>query len=549
MANDPNDKTPPLILGADSASKPSEEANSEEIPEGPREFPPYQDPQGRKILPRHKRMALRHARQLGIKVNDANEALHLVTENGVNLFSNDESILDIAKPSAALAAAGAAASAGGQAGAGAPNNTRKKNQKKNQNRKKVNQAADSNLPIMQDPDEHNALTHMDQNAKAPSSREEEIAKIQRDLVRRRRRRLVAMLLRVVVLVFLPTFAIGYYYLNIATEMYETNSSFVIQTSDPSSGGFDSILAGTGFATSQDSIVVQDYLESREAFLLLMRDHGYVEHFRNAKIDQIQRLTDDATLDDAYELYQKNVIIGYDPTEGVVRMTVVATTPEVSQQFSKALISYAEVRVDGLTQQARGDQLEDANVRYRQAENDMLGAQQQVLELQQKQGVLSPEAELQSRLAIINSLALQSETSRLALAELQDNARPNQAQVDTLSKEIDRLDKRVSELRLSLTQSSEEFVSLAKIGAELRIAESALATRQLILQESIAALSAAQLEVNRQVRYLSIAVAPVAPVNATYPKKTEGTVLAFLIFAAIYILLSLTVSILREQVSV
>ena len=44
------------------------------------------------------------------------------------------------------------------------------------------------------------------------------------------------------------------------------------------------------------------------------------------------------------------------------------------------------------------------------------------------------------------------------------------------------------------------------------------------------------------------VRPVAPDEPTYPRKFENTLLAFLIFSGIYLMLSLTASILREQVS-
>ena len=56
------------------------------------------------------------------------------------------------------------------------------------------------------------------------------------------------------------------------------------------------------------------------------------------------------------------------------------------------------------------------------------------------------------------------------------------------------------------------------------------------------------EANKQVRYLSLGVRPVAPDEPTYPRAFEDTLLAFLIFSGIYLMLSLTASILREQVS-
>ena len=47
---------------------------------------------------------------------------------------------------------------------------------------------------------------------------------------------------------------------------------------------------------------------------------------------------------------------------------------------------------------------------------------------------------------------------------------------------------------------------------------------------------------------SLGVEPVAPDKATYPRALENTILAFLVFAGIYLMISLTGSILREQVT-
>ena len=50
------------------------------------------------------------------------------------------------------------------------------------------------------------------------------------------------------------------------------------------------------------------------------------------------------------------------------------------------------------------------------------------------------------------------------------------------------------------------------------------------------------------RYLSQSVRPVIPDEAAYPRAFENTLLAFLIFSAIYLMISITASVLREQVS-
>ena len=81
-----------------------------------------------------------------------------------------------------------------------------------------------------------------------------------------------------------------------------------------------------------------------------------------------------------------------------------------------------------------------------------------------------------------------------------------------------------------------------------MAETDLQTRTMMMQQALQQLETARIEANRQVRYLSVGVSPVAPDEPTYPKAFTNTLLAGLIFLGIYLLISLTVSILREQVS-
>lgn len=378
----------------------------------------------------------------------------------------------------------------------------------------------------------------------------EVHAIQRDLIRRRRVRLFLLMLRLLFFVVLPTFLVGRYYYTEATDMYETESQFVIQKSEAAgASALGGLFSGTGFANSADSITVQGYLTSREAMMRLDDELGYRAHFQQDFIDDLQRLPKDASLEDAYDLYKENVKVGYDLTEGVIHLEVIAATPEDSQAFSNALIRFAEERVDELSKRVREDQMKGAQTAYDTAESEMFNAQAEVLRLQQSRGVLSADAEITAQMGIINSLELQIEDKLLDLAEILDNPNPNEVRSDILQREIDRRVERVAHLRQKLTETTAGSVSLATISGELKIAETNMMTRQLMLQQSLQLLETARVDANRQVRYLSIGVTPIAPDVPTYPRKMENTILAFIIFMGIYIMLSLTVAILREQVSV
>ena len=300
-------------------------------------------------------------------------------------------------------------------------------------------------------------------------RQREISQIQRDITRRRRRKLGLLLVRLAFFVLLPSFAAGYYFYKLATPMYATDSQFLIIQSEGGGGAspFGGILP-TQFANSADSIATQAYLQSKDAMLRLDSDVGFKSHFSQPNVDPIQRLDVDATNEEAYKVYKKNVKIGYDPTEGVIRMEVIAADPQVSASFSENLIKYAEERVNDLSKQKREDGMRDALEGFEQAQQNRRNAQEALIKMQVENGV-DPEAEI------------------------------------------------------------------AAIRGQITTYEGLL-------------IDQARTEANRQVRYLTVAVQPVAPQEATYPRKFENTILAFLIFAGIYLMLSLTAAILREQVT-
>lgn len=384
---------------------------------------------------------------------------------------------------------------------------------------------------------------------AETARLHDIERIQQDIVRRRRHRFALMLARLAFFVMLPTLIAGLYYYVFATPLYATKSEFVIQQAQGGgSGGMGGLFAGTQFATSQDSITVQSYLQSRDAMLRLDADHGFKAHFSQPQMDTLQRLAPGASNEDAYKLYRRNVKIAFDPTEGIIKMEVIAADPETSAAFSRALISYAEEQVDHLTQRLREDQMKGARDSYEDAEAKMLAAQGRVLSLQEQLGVLDVATESSVVMSQVANFETQVREKQLQLDQLLANPAPNQARVEGVRGDIARLQATIADLRASLTESGAETTSLAAISGELRVAESDLETRQMLLAESLKQMETARIEANKQVRYLSLGVSPTPPDEPTYPRAFENTLLALFIFAGIYLMLSLTAAILREQVS-
>ncbi|AXX96921.1 capsule biosynthesis protein [Profundibacter amoris] len=387
------------------------------------------------------------------------------------------------------------------------------------------------------------------NVDTAGARAKAILEVQRDIARRRRRRLFLLFTRLAFFVLLPTILVGYYFYNIATPMYSTTSQFVIQKADSQGGSkIGSLFGGTGLATSQDSITVQSYLQSRDAMLRLDREYGFKAHFSQDWIDPIQRLDPDATNEQTYRLYKRHVILSYDPTEGIVKMEVIAADPDTSVLYSNALISYAEEQVDHMTSRMRDDQMKGAEDNYSEAKEQLDIAQEKVNSLQETLQIINTEVEvalLTNSIALLEQELLQAE---LSLEELRSNPRPNPAKLAPLERKVNSLKSKIQEVRGKLVSNSGNDVSVARRTSELRGAEREVETRTMMLEAALQQLENSRVEANRQTRYLSMGVSPVKPDEAAYPRKFENTLLALLIFSGAYLMISLTASILREQVS-
>ncbi len=378
----------------------------------------------------------------------------------------------------------------------------------------------------------------------------EILRMQQDIARRRRRRLALLAARLFSFVMLPTILAGWYFYMIATPIYSVRSEFVIQQAGPASSGgqLGGLFSGTAFATSTDSIAVQGYLQSREAMTRLETDVGFSAHFQSAEIDSLQRLDEGASLEAAYKVYRKYLKISFDATEGVIRMDVMAADPKLAAQWSEQLIKYAEEQVDHLTSRLRSDQMKDAQDRYEGAQKSLNESHRKLIDLQEKFKIISSETEVTLIVSQIATLEGQITQERLGLAQMEANAEPNQARMEPVKRRIAVLESQVAELRARMTVTTSGEASLAAVQGELLVAQADVQTRQMMMAQALQSMETALIEANRQVRYLSLSVSPIPPDEPTYPRAFENTMVTMLIMLGIYLMISMTAAILREQVS-
>ena len=393
----------------------------------------------------------------------------------------------------------------------------------------------------------------DRMAQIAAEREKELKRVQRDIAKRRRKRLALLGARLLVFVTLPTFIVSWYFYVLATPMYATESQFIIQQADAQAGmnGMAGMLpsaAGMGLGGQSEAASVQSFLQSRAAMLRLDMEEGFREHFSQDNIDFIRRLPSPATDEATFKAYKRHVKIGYDPTEGVVRMEVIASSPEDSERFARALIRFAEEHIDMMTQRLRDSQMREAQENLDDAQQKLIEARLASVELQEQFSIMSGEVELNLLSQQIGALEAELTQTRLSLQEMRSNLRPNPARLQPLERREAALREQIEQLRGSMTVDSADGASLARTQSQLIMAEAEIQTREMMRAQAMQQMESARVEVSRQVRYLALSVEPVASDESTYPRKLEYSSLAFLIFLGIYLFVSMTGSVLREQIS-
>jgi len=155
---------------------------------------------------------------------------------------------------------------------------------------------------------------------------------------------------------------------------------------------------------------------------------------------------DATNEAAFGVYAEKVKVSYDPTEGILRMEVIAADPQTSQTYSEALIGYAEEQVDQLTQRPRDAAMAGARENYENAEQRRTASLANLLKIQEDLQVADPVGETTALTAQISALEQQRQQLQLTLAERLGVRRPNQAQVDALNGQIASIGALIEEVR-------------------------------------------------------------------------------------------------------
>jgi capsular polysaccharide transport system permease protein len=351
-----------------------------------------------------------------------------------------------------------------------------------------------------------------------------------------------------VVVVAPVMASVAYYGFLASDVYISESSFTIHSPDKqaSANGIAGMLQSVGFSSSgSESGPAEEYASSRDALRAINKGNAFEKAYLRPdifKFDRFNPLGLWGSFEHLYDYSQDKITLGTDAGTQVTTLTVRAFSPKDAHRFNNELLGLTEQLVNHLNDRGRKD-----TVRYAQSDVDIAKARSQSAALalaayRSRSGIVDPQAESQTALAMISNLQTQLIASRTELAGIVRFAPQNpripvlRTQIANLQSEIKQETRKLTSGRQSLSGSSVEYQRLAL--------ESEFADKQLAA--ALGVLDQARDEARRQAVYLERVVQPNVPDAPMEPRRIRDIFATFVLSLIAFGILKMLLAGVKEH---
>lgn len=200
-------------------------------------------------------------------------------------------------------------------------------------------------------------------------------------------------------VLVPTALSIIYFGAIASDVYITESKFVVKsTSQNSAPSLDGLLGRIGVSSSNnDAWGIQSYSLSRDALSKLDKELQVKQHYSSSQVDIFNRFPTlriwDKSFEWFHEYYLGKVAVLVDPNTSVNTLTVRAYDPDMALKINQSLLTLSEELVNTLNFRARQDLMKSAQREVDIAKNKIQDISKEISLLRKKDGSKDPDAQV------------------------------------------------------------------------------------------------------------------------------------------------------------
>lgn len=349
------------------------------------------------------------------------------------------------------------------------------------------------------------------------------------------------------MVVAPTLIAILYFGLIASDVYVSESSFVVRRADkPAGAGFGVLLKTAGFSNGSDEMqTAKAYVLSRDALKQLNEKSAFQNAYDRGHISFVDRFNPTGlygSFEDLYRFYQNKVTIDYDTSSSIGTLTVRAYTRADAHRINTQLLQLTEKTVNRLSVRARNDLIRVAEQEVADAKKEAQDKSLALSRYRNRSGIIDPERQAAIQMQMISKLQDQLIISQTQLAQLQALA-PQNPQIASLRTTI-------ASLREEMTKRTKQIAgddqSLSDVAVEYQrlFIENQFAEKQLVAL--LASLAEARSEARKQQAYIERIAQPSDPDIAVEPKRLRGILTTLVLGLIAFGIASMLMAGIREH---
>lgn len=337
-------------------------------------------------------------------------------------------------------------------------------------------------------------------------------------------------------VVLPTLLAALYYGLIASDIYVSESRFVIKSPDQKRGQTSTLanlVQTTGISGGQEQTnEVLTFVRSRDALKRLEQNPGVRDRFSTGKADFLSRFPkpfSDSSFESLFKYYGDMVEARLDSEVGTAIIKVRAFTPQDAYIINARLLDLSEELVNRLNARAQTKGISEAQRQVALASDRARAARIALTQYRNAQALIDPSKQATGVLEISNTMVAQRAALQAQL-DLMQRLTPNNPSIPALRNRISAMSVQIG------AQDSRVVGSGGGIASKMGGYENLLVEQEFATQSMNAANTAlvqARAEAQRQQFYLERVVDPNTPDEPLLPKRFINVLITFAASLCLY----------------
>lgn len=340
-----------------------------------------------------------------------------------------------------------------------------------------------------------------------------------------------------------------YWLIYASDRYVSEANVIIRKTDSvGAPSFDLGMLVSGIASVDrgNQLLLRDYLLSVDMLKKLDAALDLRTHFSSSDHDLASRMWfQDASMEWFHRHYLRRVEVEFDDFSGVLRIKVQAYDSEMAQAIAKLLVQEGERYMNVLGHEMAQIQVDFLVTQVDQAQDRFQKASQELLNYQNKAGLLSPQATAESINAIVASLEGQRAQLQTQLASLPKSLDRDHPNILMLKQSLKAVDEQIKQEKLKLATPSGG--TLNSYVEEFHRLEMNVQFNKELYRSSLGALEKGRIDATRMLEKVSVLQSATLPEYPMEPRRLYNTLVTVLIALMLAGILKLLKSIVLDHV--